>query len=424
MAGVALYVSAVIGPGILTLPAAAAQIAGPLSLVAVAALLVVSVPSAFAFVGIHRASTARAPTASIGLQRYATLAFGDLVGRIVAAWFYLGVPIGVPALALIGGSYVSVATGGGRPVTVAVAWAMAVLTIGIVLARGRSSGGLSLTLAIALVVLIIGAAAVSIPKWRPDRLGEIAPHGLLALVPAALTLAWVLMGWEASTNFTSMLRDPDRRLPRVIAISLAVVVVLYAAVAVPELLVLGPFSGSTAAPVAAMLRTALGAPASFVAAVLAVVLALAASVAYLTSFRELGRSLLPPTPRLSTSGRDRLALAIPALITGVGLLLATIAPLDASWFVRLCAGSQVPVYLVALASGLVLLRRPSRAWFLALIATFAVSVLLLSAGPYLLVPAVIAAIVVAGHRRRRRRAEAAGRGIADAGGAALAVADD
>ncbi len=415
MGGVALYVSAVVGPGILTLPAAAAQIAGPLSLVAVAALLAVSVPAAFAFVDIHRASVGRGRTASGGLQRYSTLAFGEVVGRVVATWFYVGVPIGVPALALIGGSYISAATGGGRPVTVAVAWAVALVTVVIVAASGRSSGGLSLALGIALVVLIVGAAAVSIPEWRPDRLRNLAPHGALALVPAAVTLAWVLMGWEASTNFTSMLRDPDRRLPRVIAISLAVVVLLYASVAIPELLVLGPFAGSTTAPVAAVLRAAVGPPASLVAAVLAVVLTLATSVAYLTSFRELGRSLLPATPRLTDSGRDRLALATPALIAAVGLLIATLAPVDAAWFVRVCAGSQIPVYLVALASGLVLLPRWTRGWWLALVATAAVAVLLISAGPYLLVPAVLAACVLAA--RLRPRAEGAGTYRADGGGA-------
>ena len=413
MGGVALYVSAVVGPGILTLPAAAAQIAGPLSLVAVAALLAVSVPAAFAFVDIERASVGRGPTAGIGLQRYATLAFGNVIGRVVAAWFSVGVPIGVPALALIGGSYISAATGGGRPVTVAVAWVVAAVGIAIVFGSGRSSGPLSLALAIALVLLIVGAAAVSIPKWRPDRLGDVAPHGAFALVPAALTLAWVLMGWEASTNFTSMLRDPDRRLPRVIAISLAVVVLLYASVAIPELLVLGPFAGSTTAPVAAVLRAAVGPPASFVAALLAVVLTLAASVAYLTSFREIGRSLLPATPRLAATGRNRLALAVPALITAVGLMIATVAPVDASWFVRVCAGSQIPVYLVALASGLVLLRPWTRGWWLALIATIAVATLLLSAGPYLLVPAVIAAFVLA--ERLRRRADGVRRGTSGTG---------
>ncbi len=262
MGGVALYVSAVIGPGILTLPAAAAQIAGPLSLVAVGALLLVSVPAAFAFVDIHRASVKRPPTASIGLQRYAALAFGDLAGRVVAAWFYLGVPIGVPALGLIGGSYVASAVGGGRVTTVVVAWLIVALAMVIVLARGGSSSALTLGLTVALVVLILGAALVSMPRWRPDHLGVLAPHGGLAIVPAALTVAWVLMGWEASTNFTSLLRDPHRLLPRVIAISLAVVVLLYAAVAVPELLVLGPFAGATNAPVAAMLRDALGTPAT------------------------------------------------------------------------------------------------------------------------------------------------------------------
>lgn len=425
VSGVALYVSAVIGPGILTLPAAAAQIAGPLSLVAVGALLLVSVPAAFAFVDIHRASVQRPATASVGLQRYAALAFGDLVGRIVAAWFYVGVPIGATALGLIGGSYVSAATGGGRGTTVVVAWVIVALATVIVLARGGSSSALTLVLAIALTVLILGAALVSIPHWRPAHLGTLAPHGGLAIVPAALTVAWVLMGWEASTNFTPLLRDPQRRLPRVIAISLAVVVLLYAAVALPELLVLGPFAGGTNAPVSAMLRDALGAPATSVAALLAVVLALASAVAYMTSFRELGRSLLPPTPRLSATGRERLALAAPAAVAVAGLVLASIVPVDASWFVRVCAGSQIPVYLLALASGLVLLRAGSRGWWLALIATIVVAALLLSAGAYLLVPAALAGVVLLERlpRRIRRRDAAEESTEADAGGAVTVPAD-
>ena len=413
-----------IGPGILTLPAAAAQIAGPLSLVAVGALLLVSVPAAFAFVDIHRASVQRPATTSIGLQRYAALAFGDLVGRIIAAWFYVGVPIGATALGLIGGSYVAAAAGGGRVTTVVVAWLVVAVAMAIVLARGGSSSTLTLGLAIALVVLILGAAVVSIPHWHPERLGVLAPHGGLAIVPAALTVAWVLMGWEASTNFTSLLRDPQRRLPRVIAISLAVVVLLYAAVALPELLVLGPFAGTADAPVAAMLRASLGRPATIVAAVLAVVLALASAVAYLTSFREVGRSLLPPTPRLSAAGRERLALAVPATVAVAGLVLASIVPLDASWFVRVCAGSQIPVYLFALASGLVLLRPGTRGWWLALIATVAVAALLLSAGAYLLVPAAIASVVLLHRLRRRSHGGARRPGGEDGTAPALLAADD
>ncbi len=203
---------------------------------------------------------------------------------------------------------------------------------------------------------------------------------------------WVLTGWEASTNFVGLVSDPDRRLPRVIAGTLVVVVVLYASVALPELLVLGPFAGGTSAPVAAVLQRAVGAPAAGIAAVLAGVLALANSIAYLASLRELGSTFLPARPGSASSGPR--ALVVPVVITLLGMVLASAADLDPSRFVEVCAGSQIPVYLVALASGLVLLRRGSRGWWTALVATAAVALLLVPAGAYLLVPLVIAAAVV------------------------------
>jgi amino acid efflux transporter len=45
--GTALFVAAIVGPGILTLPALAAAQAGPASLITLAVLLVVSAPIAF-----------------------------------------------------------------------------------------------------------------------------------------------------------------------------------------------------------------------------------------------------------------------------------------------------------------------------------------------------------------------------------------
>jgi amino acid efflux transporter len=410
--GVALYVTAIIGPGILTLPAAAAHTAGPLSLVALAALLAISVPAAYAFVHIHRATAEResirgaGQAGSMGLSgihSYASAAFGSLAGRIVGAWFFFGVPVGVSAMALIGGSYVSAAVDGGRPVTLAVAWAIAVFAIMVTLAGGRLGVALPIVLAMVLVVLILGSALVSVPEWRPETLGEIAPNGFGAIVPASLTLMWVITGWEAATNFASRLRDGETRLPKVIGLSLIVVVVLYAAVAVPELLVLGPFAGGTSAPVAEVLRAAIGQSASMIAAVLAAVLATANSVAYLGSLREIGRSLVSSSPRLTGRWREGIAVGVPALLTVAGLAAATVLPLDAAWFVELCAGSQIPVYVAALASGLVLVRARTRGWWVVLIATVAVSLLLIPAGPYLLVPLGITVGVVVVHFAGRAR---------------------
>lgn len=401
-AAVALYVTAVVGPGILTLPAAAARTAGPLSLVALAALLAISVPAAFAFVHIHRA-TSTAADGDAGIEHYVTTAFGSRAGRVAAAWFYFGVPIGVPALALIGGAYVSAAVGGGRTTELIAAWIIAGVAVLANLGTRRSGGTLSLVLAVALVVLIVGAAAVSVPHWNVSDLHDVAPNGVLAIVPASLTLMWVLTGWEASTSFVGLVHDPDRRLPRIIAITLVVVVVLYASVALPELLVLGPFAGSTSAPVAAVLHEAIGEPAASVAALLAAVLALANSVAYLASLRQLGTSFLRPPRGSDRRRRPAVALAVPAGITVAGLLLASTTDLDASRFVEICAGSQIPVYVAALAAGLVVLPRGSRGWWTAFVATVAVALLLVPAGPFLLVPLVIAigVLLVDGIRTRR-----------------------
>lgn len=396
--GVALYVTAVVGPGILTLPAAAAATAGPLSLVALGVLLVMSVPAAFAFVAIHRAAAQRAPGTSGGIHQYVGLAFGPLAAKIVGYWFFLGVPLGVPALALIGGSYVSAALDGGRSTTLLAAWVIAGVAIVAALAGGRAGGVLPLVLAVVLVALIVGSAAASAPRWDAANLTPFAPNGLGAIVPASLTLMWVLTGWEASTNFTSLLRDPARRLPRVIGLTLVVVVVLYASVALPEILVLGPFAGNTEAPVAEVLHAVIGGPASVVAAALAAVLALANAVAYLASLRELGSSLL------STPPRTRLPVLVPAGITVLGLVAATVFPLDVRFFVEVCAGSQVPVYVAALASGIVLIPRRARGWWTALVATIAVALLLVPAGAYLLAPLVIAVGVLVTVAIRRHRA--------------------
>jgi amino acid efflux transporter len=409
-AAVALYVTAVVGPGILTLPAAAARTAGPLSLVALAVLLLISVPAAFAFLHIHRATTTGSQGDG-GIQHGVATAFGVRAGRIVAAWFYFGVPIGIPALALIGGAYVGAAIGGGRATELIAAWVIAGVAVLANVRARRSGSTVSLILAIALVALILGAAAVSVPYWRPEHLQDFAPNGALAVLPASLTLMWVLTGWEASTNFVGLVRDSHRRLPKVIAITLVVVVLLYAAVALPELLVLGPFAGDTSAPVAALLRRAIGSPAAEVAAVLAAVLALGNSIAYLSSLRELGTAFLRSWPSAAPRRRSARPLVAPVIITVIGLVVASITDLDASWFVRICAGSQIPVYLVGLAAGLVVLRRGSRGWWTASLATVAVAVLLVPAGPYLLVPLLIGAGVVVTEvvKKRRSRPQGVGR---------------
>ena len=98
----ALYVGAVLGPGVLFLPALAAEIAGPASFLAWAGLLALSVPLALTFAALG----VRHPEAG-GTAAYTKAAFGRRTGTSTGWWFLSGVVLGAPAVALIGGFYVA-----------------------------------------------------------------------------------------------------------------------------------------------------------------------------------------------------------------------------------------------------------------------------------------------------------------------------
>lgn len=381
--GTALYVAAIIGPGIMTLPALAAQQAGPASLIPLGLLLLVSAPIAFTFVALDRRTGAGA---SAGIPGYVAQAFGTRTGNLVAAWFRYGVPIGVPALALIGGSYVSAAFGGDKTLTVIVAVAITGTATITTIVRRAGSGPLMLILTAVLIALIVVTAITSAPHSDMEHLTPFAPTGIQGVFASALVLTWVLTGWEAATNFTRVLKDPRRNLPIVAVATLIIVTVLYAAVAVPEILVLGPYAGNTEAPLAAMLKLSLGTAGAIIAAVIGVTVALGNSLAYVGSLAELG-----PHPQAEPKGRFG-NLLLPNIIILGGLLLATFTPIGAEELVSLCAASQIPVYVLGLVAALKLLPRFSRQWWYALVATTVVAVLLIPAGPYLALPALITLI--------------------------------
>ncbi|MGI3786244.1 MAG: hypothetical protein ACRYG2_36330, partial [Janthinobacterium lividum] len=193
-----------------------------------------------------------------------------------------------------------------------------------------------------------------------------------------------------------------RTLPRVTVATLVIVTLLYAAVAVPEILVLGPTAGGTQAPVATMLKVAVGPAGAIVAAAIAVIISTGNSVAYVGSLAELSATSLPDTTQDAPRTLRAKSLAVPIVIVVGGLAAAALTPISTAELVSICAGSQVPVYLLGVGAGVKVFPRYSRTWWLSVLATTAVAVLLVPAGIYLLIPAGIAACVVARRRHQRR----------------------
>ena len=149
----ALYIGALLGPGLLLLPGLAAAQAGPASILAWLALLALSGLFAVVFSALGR----RFPSAG-GVMGYVTAGLGTRAGLAVGWSFLAAVVGGAPLVCLIGASYVTEFTGGGQ---LARAGAAALL---LVIVLTLAAGGLraSTSAQLVLVSLLIGVVTVAI----------------------------------------------------------------------------------------------------------------------------------------------------------------------------------------------------------------------------------------------------------------------
>ena len=274
--GTALYIGALLGPGLLLLPGLAARTAGPASLVAWLVLLAMSALIAAVFAALGRAH----PSAG-GVAGYVTEALGVRAGAAAGWCFLAGVVGGAPVVCLIGATYVADLTGGGTLARCVVAAAMLVVVLALTLCGARASTAAQLALVGLLVLMVVVAVAGSAPSARLANWTPFAPHGWPATGRAAALLMLSFVGWEAVAPLTGRLASPARQLPRIIAVAFAVTAVIYLALATVTIGVLGPGAG-TDVPVADLLVRGIGRAGLDVAAVAAVVLTLATTNAYLT----------------------------------------------------------------------------------------------------------------------------------------------
>ena len=408
--GAALSIGAVLGTGVIALPALAAQVAGPASLIAWLALIALSVPLA----GTFAALGARYPDAG-GVSTYVRTAFGRRAAAVVGWCFYFAIPAGAPAAAMFAGAYVAAALGGGIRTTIGTAAALIVIVAAANAGGVRISGRLQLGLAALLVVLLVVATVSALPHARLANLHPFAPHGWLAIGPAAAVLVWGFAGWEAVTSLAADYRRPARDVPRATAIAVVVVGLLYLGVVGASILVLGPASGSTGAPLAELLAIGVGGQVRVLTAIVAVLLTLGAMNAYFAGGAKLGAALGRDNALPAWFARGSSAGEVPrrslAVVSGLGMLaLAAVAVsgVGPRLSVLLTTGSFVVVYLLGMAAAVRLLPQGSWSRRGALVAFAAVVVLLFMIGWYVLWTLIIAGAALVYDRHSRRRQPASG----------------
>ncbi|HEU4946123.1 MAG TPA: amino acid permease [Kribbella sp.] len=402
--GTALYVGAVLGTGIIVLPAIAADVAGPASLLAWLGLALLSAPLAVTFAALG----ARYPDAG-GVATYARLAFGDQAAAVVGWCFYLSIPFGAPAAALWAGAYVAEAIGGGATTTAVTAVALMIVVPATNWFGVQLTGRIQLALGGLLVAFLLTAIALSLPEARLDNLHPFAPHGWHAIGPAAALLVWSFVGWEAVTYLTAEFRHPQRDLPRATAAAVIVVGVLYVSVAFATIAVLGPAAADAEAPLGDLLATGLGGNARVLAAAAAVLLTTGAMNAYYAGAAKLGAALGRDGALPGWLSRGSLAGEVPRRSLGALGALALTALGVVVWkgvgsrpLVLLTTGLFVAVYAVAVAAAVRLLPRGTKSRAAALVSLLASVVLLVMSGVYLIWPLVVATSALLYLRLTRR----------------------
>lgn len=398
--GAALYVGALIGPGLLLVPALAVQAGGPASIIAWGALLVLSAPLAITFAALG----VRHPVAG-GVSAYVRAGFGDDGAAVTGGFFIAAVFLGAPAVALIGGYYVADLTGSGTVVAASVGLAM----FGTVLISNacglRISSGFQLALVSVLTGVVTVAICVALPSHAGNNWHPFAPHGWWAVGTAANILVWLFVGWEAVAQLAGDFRRPEHDLSRAVAFAFAIVTVLYLGLAVATIGV-GADRGSRV-PLADLIAVGFGRAGRDATAVLAVALTMGTMNVYIAGTSKLIASLANERalPRwlgeevYRTIPRRPLLLIGAVGVTGLAVRLAGISSTEA--FVRGTSACFIAVYLLVLASAVRILE--SRVQLLALITLALTVVLAVFSSWYLLVPVVAGSAALAVRRSLRPR---------------------
>jgi len=356
---VALYVSSVLGSGVLVLPGLAAQLAGPGSLIAWVLLSIVSYPFAYTFASL----SARKPEAG-GIYSFTKEGFGLRIATVTGWLFALWFITGGPAVMLIAASYVAYAFPMSRAETFVVAGAI-IFSVFVINYRGIVvSNKVQLAVVVSIVALLLATVISSSYLVRLENLEPFLPNGLLPIGVSAALIFWSFLGYENVSNVAEEFSDPKKDFHRSILLSVALVSGLYIAVAFVTVGTLAYKSGGSVAPFAAILSNVLGVYGAIGTAILAVFIIFGTANAYMTGMSRVIYAVARDggLPRVldhlskKTSAPDRSILALVGLSFSV-LLVFYVFGVDLETALLIASGAAILTYVIGAAAGVRLLKQ-------------------------------------------------------------------
>ncbi|WP_246036397.1 APC family permease [Sinomonas susongensis] len=230
---VAVGLGSMMGAGIFAAFAPAAVAAGAGLLVGLALAAIVAYCNATASAQL----AAQYPTSG-GTYVYGRERLGEWPGFFAGWSFVVGKTASAAAMAITFAAYAA-PVGWEKPVGV-----LAVLAVGAVNYVGvtRTAGATKVLAGVVLVVLaFVVVLGLAQGHPQPSALSTgLFDHGWYGILQAAALLFFAFAGYARIATMGEEVREPQRTIPRAVLIALAIVLVVYAAVALTTLLTIGP----------------------------------------------------------------------------------------------------------------------------------------------------------------------------------------
>lgn len=306
---VVVGLGAMVGAGIFAAPAPAARAAGGALLAALALAALVACCNAHSSARL----AARYPSSG-GTYVYGRERLGPFWGYLAGWGFVVGKTASCAAMALTVGAYAW--PGQQHAVAVAAVVALTAASYGGVQKSARIA---RVIVAVVLAVLAgVVVACLSSGEAGAGRLGS-ADWSAAGLLQGAGLLFFAFAGYARITTLGEEVRDPERTIPRAVPLALGIALLVYAAVAVAALSVLGADGlGRSAAPLADAVRAAgwpgltpavrVSAALAALGSLLALVLGVSRTTLAMARDGHLPRALAAVHPRRQVPHRAELAV--------------------------------------------------------------------------------------------------------------------
>jgi len=355
---VALYVSSVLGAGVLVIPGLAAQAAGPASIIAWVLLSVASYPFAYTFSRL----SARNPESG-GVYAFAKEAFGTRAGALVAWLFVAWWIAGAPAISLAAGAYVASSIPLTREQTFLIAGLLLASAFAVNYRGIRLSGRVQLMTVAVIVAVLAFAVVASVGSVRASNFSPLVPNGPASVGVAVALIVWSYLGYENVSNVAEEFKDPKRDFNRSVAISVLLVSVLYLAVATVTVGTAAYKSGGGVTPFSTLMTSFLGPAGGIVISAFAVVIIFSTVNAYVAGMARViyaaarDGGLPPALARVDekTGAPGRSIMALFALVVA-SLLAFYVLDIDIQWGFLGTSGAAILIYVIGSAAGVRLLK--------------------------------------------------------------------